>query len=149
GSTQPRPVDVRVISATWRDLRAAINHNRFREDLYHRLAQAFVLLPPLDDRREDIPLLVEHVLRALPADKGCARRIYAEALAELRARTWPGNVRELRNVVERAAWMALSDVITASDLAFERRLVGEQRHARTSTGPPPPPSAAGADEESI
>ncbi len=145
GSTQPRPIDVRVISATWRDLRTAINKNRFREDLYHRLAQALVEIPPLEERRDDIPLLVEHVLRSLPSDKGCARSIDREALAELKSRAWPGNVRELRNVVERAAWTALSDVITAADLAFERRLSGERREAADpATRPPPPPGTSEA-----
>ena len=129
GSTQQRAVNVRVISATWRDLRSAINANRFREDLYHRLAQANVELPPLEKRREDIPVLVADVLASLPRDRECARSIDASALAELDARAWPGNVRELRNVVERAAWMALGDVITASDLAFERRLTAAPRPA--------------------
>ena len=141
GSTQPRPVDVRVVSATWRDLRAAINKNRFREDLYHRLAQALVEIPGLEERREDISLLVDHVLDGLPRDKECARAIDAEAMAELRARPWPGNVRELRNVVERAAWTALSDTIRAADLAFGRRLAGERR--------PPGPSQLAADDGGI
>jgi DNA-binding NtrC family response regulator len=135
GSAQPRPIDVRVISATWRDLRAAINGNRFREDLYHRLAQANVELPPLDDRREDIPVLVKHILSRLPRDRECARTIDSEALAELRSRAYPGNVRELRNVVERAAWMALGSVITSADLAFERRLAGEKHRDETPAEP--------------
>jgi two-component system, NtrC family, nitrogen regulation response regulator GlnG len=122
GSNQQRAVDVRVICATWRDLRAAINKDRFREDLYHRLAQAYVDIPALDARREDIDVLVRHILQALPTDRECARVINEEALGELRARNWPGNVRELRNVVERAAWMAIGDEITIDDLAFERRI---------------------------
>ena len=132
GSTKPHPVDVRVIGATWRDLRAMINQSKFREDLYYRLAQARVTLPALRDRPEDIPLLVQHFLTnlgaRLPRDVQCARAIAPDALEELERRDYAGNVRELKSTVERAAMTAAGDVVTKTDLAFERLLTGQRHH---------------------
>jgi transcriptional regulator with PAS, ATPase and Fis domain len=130
GSTTPRPVQVRVLSATWRDLRQMINQGRFREDLYYRLAQARVTIPPLKERADDIPLLVYHFLQRLPASTQGARAISQEALAELVRREYAGNVRELKSTVERAAMMAEGAVITSADLAFERMLSGERTPRR-------------------
>jgi DNA-binding NtrC family response regulator len=115
-------VDVRVIAASWKNLRRMVNDGRFREDLYHRIAQVRVVLPGLDERRADIPGLVLHFLRSLPKDVRGARTISREAMAELKKREYPGNVRELRNIVERAAQMAEGPVIAPSDLVFERML---------------------------
>jgi len=148
GSTSPRPINVRVICATWRDLRAMINQSKFREDLYYRIAQARVSLIPLRERPEDISLLVYHFLQKLPAHLPGARQISAEALEDLTRREYPGNVRELKSVVERAAMMAEDETITPADLAFERILVGERERATGAglqasvTIPPPPPGAA-------
>jgi DNA-binding NtrC family response regulator len=150
GSSQPIPVRARVLSATWRDLRARINQGTFREDLYYRLAQARVPLPPLRDRAEDIPLLVRHLLDRLPETGRSARHISAEALRELCQREYAGNVRELRHTVERAAMLAAGDTILPSDLAFERMLMGECRRsssAATEASDPgesiaPPPADA-------
>jgi DNA-binding NtrC family response regulator len=144
GSTQPRPVNVRIVSATWRDLRAMINQARFREDLYYRLAQARVCIPPLRERIEDIPLLVRHFLACLPRHTQGARYISREALRELERREYAGNVRELKSTVERAAMTAAGDVITPADLAFERMLTGQRddSSSRFDLGKPSAPEAS-------
>jgi DNA-binding NtrC family response regulator len=105
------PVDVRVVAATNRNLKAEVRAGRFREDLYYRLAVVKIALPPLRERAGDIPLLVEHFLQMsgnpCSADQSCYDR--------LRVHSWPGNVRELKNVVDRAA--ALSKGKTNVDLS--------------------------------
>ncbi|WP_437717297.1 sigma 54-interacting transcriptional regulator [Sorangium sp. So ce448] len=148
GSTAARPLRVRVLSATWRDLRAMVNQGRFREDLYFRLVQARVELPPLDAHREDVALLVGHFLASRPAGAPGARAISDEALDELCGRDYRGNVRELKSVVERAAALADGEVVTAADLAFERMLSGERRRApheahRARSSELPPEGAPG------
>lgn len=122
GENKPRPVSVRLLSATWRDLRRMVNQGMFRDDLYYRLAQTRLVLPSLVERREDIELLAADFLRRLPREASCARSLSREALAELAKRDYPGNVRELKNVVERAAYMCDGPVIRPQDLAFERLL---------------------------
>jgi DNA-binding NtrC family response regulator len=100
GQNRYRPIDVRVIAATNRDLRAEVNGGRFRADLFYRLAVLQVRIPPLRERRDDLPLLVEHMLAQLqPPDPDPVRA--PGFLKELERHTWPGNVRELRNHVER------------------------------------------------
>ncbi|MEP6730823.1 MAG: sigma-54 dependent transcriptional regulator [bacterium] len=105
GATFPIKVNVRVVAATNRDLRSLVNEGRFREDLYYRLAVFPILLPPLRDRRSDIPLLVEHALSALRATHSDRERLSCSpfAMRLLRAHQWRGNVRELFAVIERAA----------------------------------------------
>jgi len=98
GSGKSISVNVRVLAATNKDLKAEIAAGRFREDLYHRLSVIVIEVPPLNDRREDIPLLVEHFLGMLD---GSAKRMTPEAMAHLQHMDWTGNVRQLRNVVER------------------------------------------------
>ena len=122
GENKPRPISVRVLSATWRDLRRMVNQGQFRDDLYYRLAQTRLVLPSLLERREDIEPLATEFLRRLPRDASCARSLSREAMAELTKREYPGNVRELKNVVERAAYMCDGPVIRPHDLAFERML---------------------------
>ena len=102
GGHVPVKVDVRVIAATHRDLRHEIDSNRFREDLYYRLAQVRVTLPPLRDRVEDVPLLCQKLLGSMQGDRAFPIMIEAAALAHLQTQPWPGNVRELRNVLARA-----------------------------------------------
>lgn len=103
-------VNVRVLSSSSRDLRTLITQGRFREDLYHRLAVVPVEVPPLSDRREDIPLLVEHFIDRLTAMSGLSpRQIGEDAMAALQAHSWPGNVRQLRNNVERVLILATGD----------------------------------------
>ncbi len=103
GSTRERKVDVRVVAATNANLAAQIDSGAFRQDLYFRLAQYTVALPPLRDRREDMPLLAQHFLRLFAAEMGIPTpAMDAEALRLLAAHPFPGNVRELKNVIERA-----------------------------------------------
>jgi DNA-binding NtrC family response regulator len=120
GSNAPRPFSVRVVSATWRDLRRMVNQGHFREDLYYRLAQVRVVMPALRDRREDIELLAADFLRRLPREAKCARSLARGAIDELKKRDFPGNVRELKNTVEVAAWMAEGPAIRPADLTIER-----------------------------
>jgi DNA-binding NtrC family response regulator len=104
GSTKPVRLDVRVLAATNRDLREAVNAGRFRADLYYRLAVVRMRLPPLRDRREDIPLLVNHYYRIFTGNDDAIAP--ASLVTPLAAQEWPGNVRELRSAVERAVLMA-------------------------------------------
>ncbi len=107
GDTRPRAVDVRVVSATNRDLSAEVADRRFREDLFYRLASFPIALPPLRERREDIPVLVERfAAQAAHAHRKRIDGISAEALDCLRRFDWPGNVRELQNEVQRAVVLA-------------------------------------------
>src|SRR5262245_29510855 len=102
GGTAELELGARVIAATNRDLRAEVNNGRFRPDLYHRLAVVSLRLPPLRDRRDDIPLLVEHFTRELGGDGPIEQLFGAELLARWQRHPWPGNVRELRNAIEAA-----------------------------------------------
>lgn len=102
GSDKDIDVDVRVLAATNKDLRKEIAENRFREDLYHRLSVIVIHVPSLDERKDDIPLLVNYFEEQLSAETGMQRKTFSdEAIKALQAKSWPGNVRELRNVVER------------------------------------------------
>jgi len=113
GSTTPVPVDVRIISATHRNLEEAIEYKQFREDLYYRLNVVSLELPPLHERKEDIPLLAEYFVQILSGDsKKPVKRITPEAMRILVDAAWPGNVRQLYNVVENACALATSSFIT-------------------------------------
>ena len=102
GSDKPIKVNVRVIAATNKDLQAEIAAHRFREDLFHRLNVIPVHVPKLDERKEDIPLLVEHFNKLICNEMGISSKTFSEdAIAALQVRSWTGNIRELRNVVER------------------------------------------------
>ena len=117
GGTAMIPVDVQVIAATNRDLDAALRSGAFRADLYYRLAVFPIELPPLRERREDVPQLVDHCLEQYAERAGEAvKSISPGALRLLLAHDWPGNVRELQGVIERAATMASGGVIEAADL---------------------------------
>ena len=116
GGEAVEAVDVRIVCATNRDLQKMVAEGGFREDLYYRLAVVPLSLPPLRERLDDIPLLVELFLRRFNAPVGV--RFSPEALARLREHHWPGNVRELQNVVERALIMRRGEVIEAADLAI-------------------------------
>jgi len=108
----------RVVSTSRRELRALVNRGKFREDLYARIAQARVVIPPLASRSEDVAPLVRHFLAAIPEGVQAAREVSREALADLTRRNYPGDVRELRGVVERAAMVAKGSIIGPADLAF-------------------------------
>jgi two-component system response regulator HydG len=120
GSDEAAPVDLRLIAATNKDLVARIQEGLFREDLYYRLAVIPIHLPPLRERREDIPLLAEHFLRrAVAASVKDIRGFTPEAMAALLRHPWPGNVRELENVVERAVTLAGGDQIPPEALLLD------------------------------
>jgi len=110
GGTKPVRIDVRIIAATNRDLAAEVREGRFRDDLYFRLAVFPIRIPPLRERREDIPALVESIVRRF------GRTIDEDVVPYLQAYEWPGNVRELENVLERAAVLARDSIIHVSDL---------------------------------
>ncbi len=117
GESAPRKVDVRIIAATNRDLKTMVEDGQFREDLYFRLAVVPVDLPPLRERREDIPLLTEHFLqRASEKHRSGDLRMEREVFAALSAYSWPGNVRELENAVERMVVLADAEAITVDNL---------------------------------
>ena len=102
GSDKDIKVDVRVIAATNKNLKKEIQEGRFREDLYHRLAVILIKVPPLNDRRDDIPVLVDYFAHKIASEQGTAKKSFSsEALKLLQAYDWTGNIRELRNVVER------------------------------------------------
>ena len=122
GGTQTLAADVRWIAATNRDLVAAIEEGRFREDLYHRLAVFPIRLPPLRERLEDLPALVEVLLGEIGKELGRGRLTIEEAaLARLTRAPWPGNVRELKNALERAAILADGERIAERHLWIEER----------------------------
>ena len=117
GSTKPIDVDVRVLSATHRDLEAEVKSGQFREDLYYRLKVVSIELPPLRERSEDIPNLAERFLERLATRLGRPRKhLSSDGMSALAAHGWPGNVRELKNVIEQAAVLTAADEIGASDL---------------------------------
>ena len=119
GSSLTIKVDVRVIAATNRDLKQEVAEGRFREDLFYRLNVISLTMPPLRDRRDDIPLLVEHFLDKHRVDaKSRPARISEGAMAVLMEYHWPGNVRELENTIERAVVLSRGGVITPQHLSF-------------------------------
>jgi DNA-binding NtrC family response regulator len=117
GGNAYEQVDVRVIAATNRDLRAEIAKKNFREDLYYRLAVIRMTVPPLRERGDDIPLLVDHFIRSFGG--GRALKIAPTDLMRLRRSSWPGNVRELRNVIERACVLAKGEYVNVDDALSE------------------------------
>ena len=116
GSDKTIKVNVRVLAATNKDLKKEIAEGRFREDLYHRLNVIPIHVPALDDRKEDIPLLINHFVGQICQEQGWKTKSFsAEAMTALQQRSWPGNIRELRNVVERLIILS-GDVITDQDV---------------------------------
>jgi len=117
GDSRPRTADVRIVSATNSNLPSRINGGLFREDLFYRINVLAIAVPPLRERREDVPLLAQHFLEGISAESGKpVRAVSAEALSALSAHDWPGNVRELRNVMERAVIWSSGEAITVRDL---------------------------------
>ena len=120
GGSEPIRVDVRLVCATNKDLDEEVKAGRFREDLYFRINVVTVHLPPLRERREDVPILVAHFLAKLARrERRSAAALSPEALKLLNAYGWPGNVRELENAIERAVAVAKGNVVTPSDLPPE------------------------------
>jgi DNA-binding NtrC family response regulator len=128
GATRKRRADFRLVAATNRDLAGEVAAGRFRKDLFYRIHGVKVVIPPLRERPEDIPLLVEHFARQLPVPK----RFSVGALAALSAHDWPGNVRELHFAVERAGLLAENEVIDLADLPPE---IVERSAQRPAAGP--------------
>jgi two-component system nitrogen regulation response regulator NtrX len=119
GSDKDIKVDVRVIAATNKNLKTEILEGRFREDLYHRLAVILIKVPALNDRRDDIPVLVDYFVNKIASEQGTAKKSFsAEALKLLQAYDWTGNIRELRNVVERLIILGEAEVTIADVKAF-------------------------------
>jgi two-component system nitrogen regulation response regulator NtrX len=119
GGTTPIKVDARVIAATNKELQAEIRAGRFREDLYFRLNVIPIFVPPLRDRREDVPLLADHFMAELAREYGRrVKTLDAGAIDAIQRYQWPGNVRELRNVIERLMIMVPGDSISSGDLGF-------------------------------
>lgn len=128
GGNEMVKVDTRVISATNRDLQVAVKQGEFREDLYYRISVFPIKLPPLRERKEDIPLIAAHFLTKYSEQEGKEiDEISPEALELLMAYHWPGNVRELENAIERAVVLATPPEITASDLPQSIRSLGEKK----------------------
>ena len=134
GSNRHFPVDVRVLAASNRDVGACIREGRFREDLYYRLNAVHIDIPSLEERREDIPLLVQHFLRHFNERNQREVMIEAGAVARLAAREWPGNVRELENTIHRLAVFAATGRITSADVERE---AGRAPAAAAAAAPEP------------
>jgi transcriptional regulator with GAF, ATPase, and Fis domain len=117
GGSQPIHVDVRVIAATHRDMKAAITDGRFREDLYYRLNVFPIEMPPLRERKDDILMLVEYFVQRYAKKAGKSiRTIEKKTLERLRAYDWPGNIRELQNVIERSVILSSGEVFAVDDV---------------------------------
>jgi two-component system response regulator AtoC len=139
GGTRTIPVDVRVIAATNEDLRHLVRTRAFREDLFDRLNVATLTIPPLRERKDDIPILVEHFIRKYARDfKKDVRGISRGALPSLGVYDWPGNVRELENVIERSVALATRPVIRLDDLPLDLAIHDEPARAPGGGGAPLP-----------
>jgi DNA-binding NtrC family response regulator len=123
GSNKTQHIDVRVVAATNRDLRAALEDGTFREDLYYRLNVVPIEIPPLRERKEDIPYLAHHFVEKLGAEMGgSVTGVTDAAIDKLMQYSWPGNVRELENVIERSIVMALGQKLDANDIRLDMNL---------------------------
>jgi DNA-binding NtrC family response regulator len=136
GGNQPIPLDVRVVAATHRDLEAEVEAGRFREDLYYRLRVVTIELPPLRERRHDLPALVDRFLDLIAERLKRPKKSLSEAaLSKLHEHNWPGNIRELRNVIEQAAVLASGPAIAAEDVELGRKR-GKDKKAAPETNLP-------------
>jgi two-component system, NtrC family, response regulator AtoC len=137
GGNDPIDVDVRIVAATNRDLKKAAHEGKFREDLFYRLNVIPIVIPPLRERREDIPLLVENFVERLSVEmKKSIDGVSAEAMTAIMAHDWPGNVRELRNILERGAVVSTGPVIQLLDLGLPSK----------AEAPPKPGTLASLEE---
>jgi hypothetical protein len=138
-------IDVRVISASNKDLRRLVDEGRFREDLFYRLNVVRVALPPLRERREDVPLLVEHFLRDESDARGAKKRMSREAMDLLARYPWPGNIRELKNVVERAKILSEGETIGVDALILDNEWAAGQVEMGAARAPAFPERPYGMD----
>ena len=122
GDTQLKKVDVRIIAATNRDLKHMVEHDEFREDLYYRINVINIVIPPLRDRKEDIPMLVEHFLdkHARVGERNRLKKLSKGCLTRLMEYAWPGNIRELENEIERLVVLAGDEKLVSNDLLSSR-----------------------------
>ncbi len=133
GGTRPVSVDVRMICTTNRDLEQAVADGRFREDLFFRLSVVPIRMPPLRDRKEDIPLLIDHFVEVFAGQNGKTVRGVDDDVREMFMRhSWPGNVRELENYIERAIVLADGDVLRRKDFSFTWLAAGARNDADTA-----------------
>jgi two-component system response regulator AtoC len=126
GGLEPIPLTARIVAATHCDLQRLVSEGRFREDLFYRLSVSSLHMPPLRERRTDIPLLAEALLEKIAAKFQCRKPTLSDdALQKLLAHDWPGNVRELENVLTRAAVLAVDTMLTAEDLQLAQAGMGK------------------------
>src|SRR5207244_4363418 len=127
GENMTKDVDVRIIAATHKDLKAAIKDGRFREDLYYRLSVIPIVIPPLRHRPEDVPALAEHFLRRFAAANNVKVTGFTKrAMSKLMGMRWEGNVRELENLVERATVLSPGPLIDEADIPAPESANAEQ-----------------------
>ncbi len=130
GGSKTIHVDVRIIAATNQDLRAALEQGTFREDLYYRLNVVPISLPPLRERKEDIPYLLDHILTKFGGDTENRMQVISQAAMEkLMAYHWPGNVRELENIIERSMVLARSETVEADDIRLDHATASSRSEA--------------------
>jgi len=135
GGVDAIPVDVRILAATHRDLKAMVARGEFRQDLYFRLNVVRIVVPPLRERGADIAMLARHFLAQFAASDGeCPRDLAPDAIQALEAYAWPGNVRELANVMEQAHILSKNRVITAKDLPEEIRTAASESVLAAESG---------------
>jgi DNA-binding NtrC family response regulator len=149
GSNKYTPVDVRIVAASNRDVPALIRQGQFREDLYYRLAVVQITIPSLDERREDIPLLVKHFLQQFNVKNERDVSIDPAAVRRLQELNWPGNVRELENTVNRLAIFAPTGQITMSDVEAEARRAQEHVHPEAAMASAAPDRLVELEREHI
>jgi two-component system, NtrC family, nitrogen regulation response regulator NtrX len=138
GGDKPVAVSVRVVVATHRDLEARVREEKFRQDLFHRIYVFPLLLPPLRERREDIPAMIEHFTAQVCAQNGWKPVLFTpEATAALQSHSWPGNVRELRNMVERLMLLATENQIDLAivQMALPKTVVSGSAGGAIGAGP--------------
>jgi DNA-binding NtrC family response regulator len=126
GSNKYIPVDVRILAASNREIFSLLKQNQFREDLYYRLAVVQIRMPSLEERREDIPLLIMHFLQQFNAKNNLDVTIEPEAIAQLHRMSWPGNVRELENTFNRLAIFASTGRITLAEVVEAEQRSSEE-----------------------
>jgi two-component system response regulator PilR (NtrC family) len=144
GARQEVPVDVRILSATHKNLGKLVEQGAFRQDLFYRINVIEVRVPPLRERREDIPVLAAHFLERIARDWGGDRlSLSSSAVRALQAYDFPGNVRELENILERAVALCEGNVVQAEDLRLAPRQSGSDADAVSAGTPPPTPAPPG------
>ena len=133
GENQERPINVRIVAATNRDLKQSVSGGNFRQDLYYRLSSLPIELPPLREREGDIRLLVQHFTNIFCQQYQIDRYFTAEAMSYLTSQVWDGNVRELRDSIQRSILFSNSEPISIGDIEPESSMVGKRRNIDNTT----------------